>query len=101
MAEPALAEVVALLPEVTERAGLVAKAEGIGARREALKQLTRPLVRWHGLVQGDRPRLAYCSMERGAWFQPDGAIGNPYGGQRMPRCGQFVANDPPAAKESR
>ena len=58
--------------------------------REALKKLTQPLVRWHAKLTGERPRVAYCPMERGSWFQPDGVIGNPYGGIRMPRCGSFV-----------
>lgn len=79
-----------LLPEVVKRAEALASASAIGEEREALKSLTQPLVRWHELVQGPKPRLAYCSMERGAWFQPDGVLGNPYGGTRMPRCGVFV-----------
>lgn len=93
VAESDLAAVSALLPEVLRHAKTLAEAEKIEAQREALKALTRPLVRWHEKVEGSKPRLAYCSMERGAWFQPDGVLGNPYGGQRMPRCGVFVKSD--------
>jgi hypothetical protein len=81
-----------LLPQVIERADALAAAEAIGPQREALKKLSRPLIRWHELVEGPKPRVAYCSMERGAWLQPNGVLGNPYGGTRMPRCGSFVDN---------
>ena len=92
VAEGSLDRVEALLPQLIERADTLAAAEAIGPQREALKKLSQPLVRWHELVQGPKPRVAYCSMERGAWLQPDGALGNPYGGTRMPRCGSFVDN---------
>ena len=35
------------------------------------------------------PAGAYCPMHKRSWLQPDGEIGNPYGG--MPRCGEIVA----------
>lgn len=90
VADADLMTVSDLLPQVIARAKTLAAASEIGAQREALKKLTQPLVRWHEKLEGERPRVAYCSMERGAWFQPDGVIGNPYGGTRMPRCGSFV-----------
>lgn len=90
VADSDLSEVTALLPSITDRAKALADAKDIAAQREALKKLTQPLVRWHERLTGEKTRLAYCSMERGAWFQPDGVLGNPYGGTRMPRCGTFV-----------
>ncbi len=90
VADADLATVSDLLPQVIARAKTLAAASEIGAQREALKKLTQPLVRWHAKLTGERPRVAYCPMERGSWFQPDGVIGNPYGGTRMPRCGSFV-----------
>jgi len=90
VAEADVGTVSDLLPQVIARAETLAAASEIGAQREALKTLTQPLVRWHEKLGGDRPRVAYCPMERGAWFQPDGVLGNPYGGTRMPRCGSFV-----------
>lgn len=92
VAADSLEKVEALLPELIERADELAAAETVGAQREALKKLSQPLIRWHELVEGPKPRVAYCSMERGAWLQPDGVLGNPYGGTRMPRCGSFVDN---------
>ena len=88
--EGSLASLEELLPLVLERAETLAAARTLTAQREALKKLSQPLVRWHELVTGPKPRIAYCSMERGAWLQPDGVLGNPYGGKRMPRCGSFI-----------
>ena len=58
---------------------------------ERLAELTKPLVRWHELIEGPRPVVAYCPMYKRSWLQPSGdlEIGNPYGG--MPRCGEIVS----------
>ena len=79
----------ALLPEITERAGALAAADGLAAARTQLAELTKPLVRYHALVQGPRPVVAYCPMEKKSWLQPDEAIGNPYA-PSMLRCGEVV-----------
>ena len=79
----------ALLPEITERAGALAAADGLAAVRAELAELTKPLVRYHALVQGSRPIVVYCPMEKKSWLQPDEAIGNPYA-PSMLRCGEVV-----------
>ncbi len=81
--------VKALLPEIVEGADKVANATGLAAVRSELAELTKPLVRYHALVLGDRPVVAYCPMEKKAWLQPDEAIGNPYA-PYMLRCGEVV-----------
>jgi hypothetical protein len=78
-----------LLPEVIERSGALAATDGLPAVRTALAELTKVLVRYHRLVQGDRPVVAYCPMEKKSWLQPDEAIGNPYA-PSMLRCGEVV-----------
>lgn len=83
------AAVKALLPEIADRAGRVADADNIEAIRTELAEMTKPLVRWHGLVEGSKPVVAYCPMEKKAWLQPDEAIGNPYA-PYMLRCGEVV-----------
>jgi hypothetical protein len=83
------AAVLDLLPEVIERAGTVASAKDLESVRRALAELTKPLVRYHAMVTGSRPVVAYCPMERKAWLQPDGPIGNPYA-PYMLRCGEVV-----------
>ena len=79
-----------LLPEIADRAGRLAGAQGLAAVRAELAELTKPMVRYHALVQGARPVVAYCPMERKAWLQPDEPIGNPYD-PSMLRCGEVVA----------
>ena len=89
VAERDAAAVRALLPEITERAGRLAAAEGLAAVRTELAELTKPLVRYQALVQGPRPIVVYCPMVKQSWLQPDEAIGNPYD-PSMLRCGEVV-----------
>lgn len=83
------AEVRGLLDEVSARAEAVAGSSGLEATRSALAELTKPLVRWHRLVEGARPVVAYCPMVKRAWLQEEGAIANPYD-PSMLRCGEVV-----------
>ena len=39
-------------------------------------------------VGGDKPVVAYCSMEKKSWLQPKGAITNPYVDAAMRACGE-------------
>ena len=78
-----------LLPKIEDRADSVAAAGSLEETRERLAELTKPLVRWHELVEGPRPVVAYCPMVKKAWIQPDEAIGNPYA-PYMLRCGEVV-----------
>ncbi len=78
-----------LLPEINSRAKQVASAQDLESSRNDLALLTKPLVRWHALVEGERPVVAYCPMVKKAWLQPDEAIGNPYA-PNMLRCGDVV-----------
>lgn len=86
-----VSEVADLLPDLQQAAAALAAAEGIDAAREALGQLTKPLVRYRELVEGERPVVAYCPMANKAWLQPAGELGNPYYGQSMARCGEIVS----------
>ena len=71
-------------------ADAIAGADSLQTAREAFYELSMPLVRWHAGVAGNlRPAVAYCPMHKKSWLQPDGEIGNPYGG--MPGCGEIVA----------
>jgi hypothetical protein len=80
---------IVLLPEISSKADELAAAGDIKTVRSALAELTKPLVRYHALVVGPRPVVAYCPMEKKAWLQPDEAIGNPYA-PYMLRCGEVV-----------
>jgi hypothetical protein len=79
------------LDEMIAAADLIAGAKTLDAARDGLYALSKPLVRWRqGVADGGRPAVAYCPMHKRSWLQPDGEIGNPYGG--MPRCGSIVSN---------
>jgi hypothetical protein len=83
------AAIEAMLPEIRKRAEQLATAKGLAETREAFAALTQPLTRWQKLVDGPRPVVVYCPMEKKAWLQPDEAIGNPYD-PSMLRCGKVV-----------
>ena len=78
-----------MLPHIENRALEVAAAGDLEDVRIELAELTKPLVRWHELVEGSPTVVAYCSMVKKAWLQPDEAIGNPYAPQML-RCGEVV-----------
>ena len=83
------AAVKELLPLIEKQSMKVASAPDLPSIRAELAELTKPLVRYHALVQGSRPVVAYCPMEKRAWLQPDEPIGNPYA-PHMLRCGDVV-----------
>jgi hypothetical protein len=78
------------LDEMIAAADAIAEAASLEAARDGIYALTKPMVRWRlGVAESDRPAVAYCPMYKRSWLQPDGQIGNPYGG--MPRCGEIVS----------
>ena len=83
-------DVQGLLPKLSEAAAALAGATSLDAARDAFYELSKPLVRWRKAANGDKPVVAYCSMAKRSWLQPDGKLGNPYYGQSMLRCGEVV-----------
>jgi Cu(I)/Ag(I) efflux system membrane fusion protein len=81
----------ALLPEIAAAADRLAAAGGLEAARDAFFELSKPLVRYRALVDGEPGVVvAYCEMAKRSWLQPEGEIGNPYYGRSMARCGEVV-----------
>ena len=62
----------------------------IGAARDEFFVLTKPMVRYRKLTGDSDTLVAYCSMAQKAWIQPVGELGNPYMGEKMPKCGEVV-----------
>ena len=84
-----------LLDEIHAAArSLVDAGADLKAARDALYQLSQPLVRYRELMVGDdKPAVAYCPMAKKSWLQLEtDTIGNPYHGQSMPRCGSIVSD---------
>lgn len=82
----------ALLPEIAAKASALAAAKDLAAARDALGELTKPLVRYQKLTGATDVVVAYCPMVKKSWLQKkdDETVGNPYYGQKMPGCGSFV-----------
>ncbi len=81
----------ALLPTLREAAGKLAESANITDARTSFGELSRAMVRYRQMTADPLPAVAFCSMARAVWLQPQGEIGNPYYGQSMARCGEFVS----------
>jgi hypothetical protein len=56
---------------------------------EVGREGARRCVKLRASTPGDRPAVAYCSMEKKSWLQPRGEITNPYVAAPMRACGEF------------
>jgi Cu(I)/Ag(I) efflux system membrane protein CusA/SilA len=102
--------VAASLPDVRQRAGQLAELAG-GANREEIATAAKGVAAAGDLDQARRafaalsevliayretateepkPVVAYCSMEKKSWLQPEGPISNPYVDEEMRSCGEVV-----------
>ena len=88
--EPQAGDVEVALREIQSAASSLATAGDLVAAREDLFALTKPMARYRKSSGTSGTVVAYCSMAQKAWIQPEGEIGNPYMGQKMPRCGEIV-----------
>ena len=84
-------ECQSLLPQIGKAAATLAGAADLAAARNAFFELSKPMVRYREMVSGQRPVVVYCPMAKRSWLQPEGTIGNPYLGQKMPTCGEIVS----------
>ncbi len=88
-----LTAVKALLPEVEKASGELAAAGDLKAARDAFYRVSMPLVRWPAATGRPAPVVAFCSMAKRSWLQPQPQpLGNPYYGKKMERCGEVVGS---------
>ena len=80
----------AALREIGVAASRLSSAGDLAAARDDFFSLTKPMARYRKLTGSTGTVVAYCSMAQKAWIQPEGELGNPYMGQKMPRCGEIV-----------
>ena len=85
-----LEDCAAALGDIETAAMNLAEASGLEAAREEFFVLTKPMAKYRKLTGDETTIVAYCSMARKAWIQPDRELGNPYYGQKMPTCGEVV-----------
>ncbi len=65
--------------------------------REAYRRVSHAMLRAAAMARGPQTAKSlthyYCPMVRGGggdWMQPGGELANPYWGEEMLRCGEFV-----------
>ena len=78
------------LGEIESSARQLADFADLESAREEFFVLTRPMAKYRKLAGDEDTIVAYCSMAQKAWIQPEGDIGNPYMGQKMPKCCEVV-----------
>lgn len=81
-----------LLPVIRDASTQLSKAGRISEAREFFGVLSNAMVQYRRLVDDTALKVAFCPMARAFWLEPSGEIGNPYYGQRMARCGEFVSD---------
>jgi len=82
-------EAKSLLPRIESAAAELARAESLEQARERFGALSEAMIEYRGLATGKRPVVVQCPMVKRRWLQPKGEIGNPYLGQKMPKCGMI------------
>jgi len=80
-----------LLPTIRETSAVLTEAETIADARSAFGKLSKAMARYRQMTADPHSAVAFCSMAQEVWLQPNGEIGNPYYGQSMARCGEFVS----------
>lgn len=78
------------LQEIQSAASDLSSTDSLASAREHFFALTKPMARYRKLSGDQASIVAYCPMAQKAWIQPEGEIGNPYMGQKMPMCGEVV-----------
>jgi protein SCO1/2 len=79
--------------EIAAGAGDLAQQTTIADARRAFGTMSEALVasvKNGAVVVGDGIRVGYCPMVRKSWLQKDGAVANPYYGQKMLTCGELI-----------
>lgn len=79
-----------VLEEIQSAAADLSAGDNLDSAREHFFALTRPMARYRKLNGDQTTIVAYCAMAQKAWIQPEGEMGNPYMGKRMPKCGEVV-----------
>lgn len=80
-----------VLSEIRAKSAELIDVHDVANARRSFAGLSRAMVQYRQLAVDPAPVVAFCSMLKEVWLQPKGEIGNPYYGQSMPRCGEFVS----------
>lgn len=75
--------------QLATKADALARAATVKDARNAFAAVSDEVIKLRDASTGDRPAVAYCSMEKKYWLQPKGAIANPYVDAGMRACGEI------------
>jgi len=82
----------AMLPKkIAAAAEKLAKAGDLAAMREAFKALSRPMAMWGQMSAPEGIGVVFCSMAKASWVQQGAEVKNPYYGEKMLGCGEFIS----------
>ena len=78
---------------IGSKASAVAAAADLEATRHAFAELSDAMIAYRTESDEEpKPVVAYCSMAKHSWLQPNGPISNPYLGASMTTCGEIKSN---------
>lgn len=78
---------------VASTASAVAASADLESSRHAFAELSAAMIAYRTRSNEEpKPAVAYCSMARHSWLQPNGSIRNPYLGANMITCGEIQSN---------
>jgi hypothetical protein len=85
---------------IAVRAETLAEAANVASARKVFAALSDDVIKFRAASGGERPAVAYCSMEKKWWLQPAQApIANPYLDASMRTCGQIVKDESAHARQ--
>jgi Cu(I)/Ag(I) efflux system membrane fusion protein len=76
--------------DVSVAAKHLEESKDLKSAREAFKKLSQPLTIWAKAVKPQGVHIASCTMAKAGWLQRLQKIQNPYYGQEMLECGEFI-----------
>ena len=78
---------------VAAKAETLASAGDLESARHAFAELSDAMIAYRTESKEEpKPVVAYCSMAKHSWLQPEGPISNPYLGPSMKTCGEIKPN---------
>ena len=75
---------------LAKHASAIENFTDLKAVRKNFKELSKPMAMWAGMSKPKGVDVVYCPMAKASWLQKKGKIRNPYYGQTMLSCGEFI-----------
>jgi hypothetical protein len=86
------AKAKAQLANISTHAKKVAASKDLKTARDAFAGLSTAMIEIRNVAAGAKPAVAFCSMAKSQWLQPDANIENPFLGPKMAKCGEVTSS---------